>query len=497
MLSALVLAILPGLLLAQEQQFAFALPEREGRISLGVFDPGGTLVRTLFVGAAEGDFQVGLNGLIATWDGKNDEGKAVAAGTYRIRGYVVGSEVKAEGEAFHFNDWIVDDTTPAITGIGAVVPGENDAFLLFGVKPARNQPHAADSGLWRFDESEGLQTVASFPDTAGFLTGDSARIAMDDRKEGKLLLYDLTNPSGPRTAAATGLSCGAFWKDRLALASGKTELEVFDPATLTPEKTISTPVAFQGLDANAAALVGRDAAGVWLSRVEKFEPAPLKELPENFTLSAGPGETFWIAGQQGSDIIVRQHAFDGELLRQMKITEAFAETVQIFASKTSLRFYLLLHSKNRSRQTLRGYRPANSPTTEGPTQVDWEVFLDKTIENSRRFGFVDGKLVPDAGQIPQDSEQEIPLLANTLNARGSRLTLRAASGPTGLWLQTAEGLPLLALTGRKFIDRTVAAKGGTPDSLRVFAGDGVVVSAYLVTGVENIAAIEAGEIVIP
>jgi len=33
------------------------------------------------------------------------------------------------------------------------------------------------------------------------------------------------------------------------------------------------------------------------------------------------------------------------------------------------------------------------------TQVDWEVFLDRTIENSRRFGLVAGQLVPDAGQF--------------------------------------------------------------------------------------------------
>jgi len=496
-LAVSLLALLPGLLSAQEQQFTFALPELEGRISLGVFDSAGKLVRTLFVGAAEADFKVGLNGLIATWDGKADDGKAAVAGKYSIRGYVVGAEVKAEGEAYHFNDWIVDDASPEISGIAAVVPTEKENFLLFGFKPARDRERATDSLLWRFDESTGLQILAALSGKAAFLAGDSARIAIDDRKEGKLLVYELANPSQPRVAAATGFSSGAFWKDRLYLASEKSELEAFNPVTLTAEKTLPTPASFAGLDANPAALLGWNASSIWLFRGEKFAPAPLKELPENLALSAGADETFWIAGRHGADIIVRQHAFDGELLREMKISEDFAETVQIFASKTSLSFYLLLHAKNWSRQTLRGYRPSAIAPSEGATQVDWEVFLDKTIENSRRFGLVEGKLVPDAGQAPQPVEQKISLLANTLNAHGSTLTLRAAAGPSGLWLQAADGLPLLALTSRNFIDRTVVAPGETPDSLRVFAGDGVVVSEYLITGLGSIAAIEAGEIEIP
>ncbi len=495
--SLLALALLPGLLRAQEQQFAFALPELEGRISLGVFDSGGKLVRTLFVGAAESDFKIGLNGLIATWDGKAEDGKSVASGTYRIRGYVVGSDVKAEGEAYHFNDWIADDTSLEISGLGAVVAGDKENMILFGFRPSREKTESADAMLWRFDETAGLQTVVALPSKAKFLAADASHAAINDRTA--LLLYDLKNPPLPLVSDESGVfSSGAFWKDRLYLAADKkNELDQRDITNLAMGKSLPTPENFQGLDANPAALMGWNATGVWLFRGEQFEPAPLKELPENLTLSAGLDETFWIAGKHGADIIVRQHAFDGELLRQMKITEAFAETVQIFASNRSLSIYLLLRSKNGSRQTLRGYRPAAAAPSEGATEVDWEVFLDKTIENSRRFGLVEGRLVPDVGPTPQPAEQKLPLLANTLNAKGSTLALKSAAGPTGLWLQTADGLPLLALTNRKFIDRTVTAKGDTPETLRVFAGDGVVVSEYLITGLGQLAEIEAGEIVIP
>jgi hypothetical protein len=46
-LLALLAGLLPAVSSEREQRFAFALPEMEGRISLGVFDPRGKLVRTL------------------------------------------------------------------------------------------------------------------------------------------------------------------------------------------------------------------------------------------------------------------------------------------------------------------------------------------------------------------------------------------------------------------------------------------------------------------
>ena len=116
-LLALFAGLLPALAAERVQRFAFALPESEGRISLGVFDSGGTLVRTLCVGAAESDFVVGLNGLIGTWDGQDDAGKPLPAGKYEIRGFHVGNSLKPEGVAYHFNDWISDEHSPRITRI--------------------------------------------------------------------------------------------------------------------------------------------------------------------------------------------------------------------------------------------------------------------------------------------------------------------------------------------------------------------------------------------
>lgn len=500
----LFLALLPGLIFAQEQQFAFALPELEGRISLGIYDPAGKLVRVLAAAADEKAFKVGLNGLIATWDGKDDSGKKLPSGKYRVSGFVVGDGVRAEGVAYHFNDWIESDDSPEISGLGAVVPGEAGAFLLFGFKPARDVDGPVDAMLWRFEESAGLRVIDRLPYKAAFLAADATQAAIGDSNGGKLHLFNLSKPGGPpltRETAGVTYWTGAFWRDHLYLQPSTPEareIDRFDRA-LAPQGKITAPQWFQGIDANPAALLGRIPGEVWIYDGEKFEKIPLEELPERFTLSAGPEKTFWIAGRNGAEVVARQHGFDGTLLREMKITEDFAETVHIFASKTSMSFYLLLQSPRWDRQTLRGYRPAAqsaAPAADG-AQVDWEVFLDKTIENSRRFGFVDGKLVANAGDTAQENARTITLPPNTLRARAATLTLKAVRGPSGIWLATSDGLPLLFIAPRSSASRFITRPGDAADSLAVFAGDSVVVAEYLVTGLQNIAGIAAGEIEIP
>jgi hypothetical protein len=80
----------------------------EGTLSMGIYDKKGRLVRVLHREATEKNFTVGLNGFITKWDGKDDEGRALPAGTYAARGFAVGA-VSVDGVAIHGNDWIEDD----------------------------------------------------------------------------------------------------------------------------------------------------------------------------------------------------------------------------------------------------------------------------------------------------------------------------------------------------------------------------------------------------
>ncbi len=71
-------------------RFAVALPEMEGPVTLGIFSAQGNLVRLLYQDASVESIPAGLNGLIMSWDGRDEAGGDVPAGTYWARGIVHG-----------------------------------------------------------------------------------------------------------------------------------------------------------------------------------------------------------------------------------------------------------------------------------------------------------------------------------------------------------------------------------------------------------------------
>ena len=94
-------------------RITFLPPPMEGTLSLGIYARTGKLVRVLAREAAEKDFTIGLNGLITQWDGRDDSGRVLPAGTYSARGYSVGA-IEVEGVAYHGNDWMLDDESPRL-----------------------------------------------------------------------------------------------------------------------------------------------------------------------------------------------------------------------------------------------------------------------------------------------------------------------------------------------------------------------------------------------
>lgn len=92
-------------------KITFLPPPLEGTLSLGVFDRAGKLVRTLKAEAVPADFTVGLNGLITFWDGRDDAGRVLPPGKYRVRGFAV-ADLEITGEEFHCNDWVESEDGP-------------------------------------------------------------------------------------------------------------------------------------------------------------------------------------------------------------------------------------------------------------------------------------------------------------------------------------------------------------------------------------------------
>lgn len=71
--------------------FAVALPELDGPLTLGIFSPDGKLVRLLYHEALVNSIPAGLNGLLISWDGKDDHGMDVQFGIYDAMGLVHGN----------------------------------------------------------------------------------------------------------------------------------------------------------------------------------------------------------------------------------------------------------------------------------------------------------------------------------------------------------------------------------------------------------------------
>jgi hypothetical protein len=133
---------------AEGVRVTFIPPPMEGTISLGVYDRAGKLVRVLKREATEKEFTVGLNGFITTWDGRDDAGAEVPAGTYDLRGYSVAA-LEVEGIAYHCNDWVTGDESPRIK---RVLPGGE--FI---------SPGSAKSNVQLVDGRNGQVTLSSQP----------------------------------------------------------------------------------------------------------------------------------------------------------------------------------------------------------------------------------------------------------------------------------------------------------------------------------------------
>ena len=75
---------------ARSVRISFVPPPLEGKISLGVYDQSGRLVRVLHQEAEFDEFTIGADALITKWDGKDDKGNDLPAGKYRAHGFLVG-----------------------------------------------------------------------------------------------------------------------------------------------------------------------------------------------------------------------------------------------------------------------------------------------------------------------------------------------------------------------------------------------------------------------
>lgn len=100
---------------AASQTFAVAIPAMEGPITMGIFEEDGRMVRLLCRDAPVSSLPAGLNGLIMTWDEKDEAGLPVPTGLYRARGLVHG-EIRADSLPRFQRRTFDDDLRDAMRG---------------------------------------------------------------------------------------------------------------------------------------------------------------------------------------------------------------------------------------------------------------------------------------------------------------------------------------------------------------------------------------------
>ena len=502
---------LPSLRAVDELEFA--VPD-EGRITLGVFDGSGKLVRVLHKLAKEGDFQVGLNGLITSWDGKNDAGERVASGHYYVRGYLIGEDVRVSGEDFLFSDWAADSGFPGFNKIVDFSLLENgDVILLAGAVPCGNllARFSPDKGfLWsgkieptlgplramrgpRTTDSSGHPlggSVIVFPPPAPYLSfapllasNSSLALVITEEGTGIYSIDDgrkmnwIPQGSGVAPLALTANDTKAF----INSSGGLAEVTLPD---LSHEDIAHPPSAFTAMDADASALVGASPDGVWIRR-ESFQPITLPTTAKSVALGM-PG-TFWFVGTENDAPFVGQASFAGEILRALRPAADDPKPEKIRASRTQEKFAVieLLPGLERLRVMAR--------SENGEWTIEWE----RTIRDCSNFGFVNGKPAADAGSAAQEKTLRFRLKENPLTGKRDFLTVHAEFDASGSRLVSPDGLPLVDISSRNDLHRIALHRGDNPDTLLLLQGNGSLVEEFSITGLDGILPLDAGGIDIP
>jgi len=79
----------PNVTPARSVRISFVPPPLEGKVSLGVYNEWGQLVRVLHQEAEFDEFTIGADALSTKWDGKDDYDYDLPAGKYSARGFLV------------------------------------------------------------------------------------------------------------------------------------------------------------------------------------------------------------------------------------------------------------------------------------------------------------------------------------------------------------------------------------------------------------------------
>jgi hypothetical protein len=186
---------------ARSARISFVPPPLEGKISLGVYNESGQLVRVLHQGAEFDEFTIGADALSTKWDGKNDDDYDLPAGKYSARGFLVAPmKIGAIAEA----------------NMG-VPPGANSIHIKLVANPLENNERPTVDISGGFDDEDAyLQTIDGLPLGTVAKRQDAKRVSLAAGRDNKSVIVFLSNGVNVRQVEVSGITkmmafdCGAF-----------------------------------------------------------------------------------------------------------------------------------------------------------------------------------------------------------------------------------------------------------------------------------------------
>jgi len=180
-------------------RISFVPPPLEGKISLGVYDQSGRLVRVLHQEAEFDEFTVGADALTTKWDGKDDDEHDLPAGKYSARGFLV-APMKIGAET-----------------VNGSPSGVSPVHIKLVANPLENNERpTVDITAGLDDDDAYLQTIDGLPLVTIAKRGDATNVSLGAGRDPKSVMVFLSNGTTTRQVEVSGLSkmmafdCGRF-----------------------------------------------------------------------------------------------------------------------------------------------------------------------------------------------------------------------------------------------------------------------------------------------
>lgn len=461
----------------------FAPPPLEGAISLGIYDAAGKLIRALRETAEEGEFSVGLNGLIARWDGKNDSGETVPADTYTARGVTIGDLV-VEGEAYLGNDWVGLDGTPRLHQVSAIAVRPNGLLVLLAIN-AEGQTELVRAG--RDGNVTSHRALPAGDYGARLAATDSADfVAADDR----VMRFDL-NADEPVAWPVAGVQEIAAGGDRVALATmDMVHLRNAASGDSLAKIPLERPVEALTVSASELAVVQDGKPFLW--REQKWHRLDLPALNRALSAALSANGSLWLIDASATTTDLKEFSLDGKFLRHLGV-EPGAPLPRQVASADKRRL-LYLREENPGEQRIRGLELVESRAEEGPgaTEIStWEVVLSQSIRDVASPATA-GTLLD--GFRPE-SPMEVTLRENPLQPGVSSPTASIQLIPRGdeTLLALADGLPLRPIAASPGLKWSLLGRRVGSRALTVLQSDGLVIEEFSLHRPSNLMQFDAGD----